>query len=322
MLRSLRKLTDRLGRAGGQARVAPRAGRYAVLSPPFSTRSVFVKIYRHSARLEFDRGQALHEAGRRTGVFGAPRPLELVESQQLIVWEFNAGLVELRQHFSAAVTRGTSPQGRVELFVHIGQALAVVHASLSAMPTRGAYDPIRSVRSPNERLNRHVLDALAAGPAVVPHWDFACGNLFVREATAAPALVVLDPMPNSYIMPEYFSEPEFGSNLTSSPYVDAAQLIFSGSGHPRFAEWFAPEQEACLAAFLRGYREGGGAPLEPSVVWACAGELTARYQDHVDRQGASNGGAAKRDRRFRQRAADELFGLAARELARDEPGGR
>src|SRR5690606_40005205 len=120
---------------------------------------------------------------------------------------------------------------RASLFRSAGRAMAGTHDALGKLPSRGEYRPIRSVRSPSSSVRARVEEALASTPLVMLHWDYACGNLFVRD----DAVWVLDPMPNFYMMPEYFAVEGFTSDLRGSPYVDAAQFVFSFRAHPRFS---------------------------------------------------------------------------------------
>lgn len=308
----------RLRRRKTVTRTTPSPARYAVLLPPESRQRVFAKVYTQNAPLEFARGQALFDAAQRTGHFLAPRPLALVESHQLILWEYQDGLVESRDFLISSV-RGSSSDApaRRTFFSRVGRALAGIHTALGALDSFGPYQPFTTVRSPFPELNRRVAAVLAETPVVAPHWDFACGNLFVHAGGPAESPVwVLDPMPNFYIMPEYFKDPGFGSNRLSSPYVDAAQLIFSLRSHPRFSGWVTKEQDGYVDAFLSGYREAGGAPLDRAVALACAGELTLMYQDLLDRSGRNNSLSSWLDRRFRLWSANQLFRDAAARLTK------
>ena len=304
----------RLRRRKMTARPAPPVTRYAVLMPPGRTR-IFAKVYTQDAENEFERGRVLFEAAQRTNHFFAPRPLTLVRAHQLIVWEYQDDLVESRDYLVASL-RSSMPKGeRLRLFLSAGKALATIHSALGSLPNRGSYYPIRSVRAPSAELNRHVMNTLATTPLVSPHWDFACGNLFLRaHAHNDPSLWVMDPMPNFYMMPEYFGATDFGSNVMSSPYVDAAQLLYSVRAHPRFSGWVADEHDGFLDAFLRGYREAGGLALDDAVVLACAAEITLMYQDLLDRSSSRRALSDRLDRRARLWSAQRLFADATARL--------
>jgi hypothetical protein len=304
----------RLRRRKVAARSSPAATRYAVLLAPGSKERVFAKVYAQDVRNEFDRGQALFEHGPSSGHFQAPRPLTLVQAHQLVLWEYQDGLIESRDFLISSFGSSEPAAARVEFFLSAGRALASVHSALGSLPNRGAYHPLRGDRAPFAELNRHASNALAATTLVAPHWDFACGNLFVNSGGAPGPLWVLDPMPNFYMMPEYFSVPGFGSNLVGSPYVDAAQLIFSVRSHPRFSGWAMTEHSAYLDAFLNGYREAGGASLDPAVVLACAGEVTLMYQDLLDRDSRRRSMTDRLDRRSRLWSAQQLFADAMARL--------
>ncbi len=317
MLNQFGPLIRRVRRRQGQSRTAPSPTRYAVLLPPQGTNRVFVKAYKHNSRLEFERGWALYEAGERSGAFRAPRPLELIEPHHLIVWDFQDGLVESRDFLVSDLLRApTDPSKRIEFFLAVGRALAGVHCALRTLPAPTRYQPMHSIRSPFPALNRHAEQELARSPGTPLHWDFACGNLFVHPGDGRiDSVFVLDPMPNFYIMPEYFGAVGMGSDVHSSPYVDAGQLVFSFRSHPRFAGWVAAEQDAYLEAFLSGYHGTGGDVLDAAAVLACAGEITLMYQDFLDRSLGRWSLTDWLDRRFRLWSAEQLFNDAAARLA-------
>ena len=232
-------------------RQAPRPVRSAVLE---YGRRRFVKSYRAHVALEFARGQAIHRAAEGSGgAFVAPRPLQLLEEHDLVVWECLDGLVELREHLLRdRAARPGERASRAALFARAGRALAAVHASLSGLPAGAEHRPFTAVRTGTDALDAHVAAHLAASPLRPLHWDFVCGNLFV--AGDAPHLVVLDATPNWYLNP-----PADDTRVLSPVYVDGGTLVFSLFCHPRFSPGIADEALGYVAAFADGYAAEGAA---------------------------------------------------------------
>src|SRR5688500_14908213 len=138
----LKSILKRFKRPGHGGRSAPRPFRYAILEHASGART-FVKTYPNHARLEFTRGQALHDAAVRSGSFVAPRPLELVESQHIIIWEHLEGLTELREFLVEDIRRFPDrSQSRARLFFEAGRALAILHQSLLPTASQEEFNPL------------------------------------------------------------------------------------------------------------------------------------------------------------------------------------
>lgn len=310
--RAVRSVLRRWREDGGPEREAPRAVRSAVLD---YGRRTFVKSYRREVALEFRRGQALHEAARATGAFRAPRPIALVEEQDLIVWECLDGLQDLRSFLTSPLRQAPGGQAeRALLFGRIGRALAAVHAALRTVVADAAprYDPFAQSTTGDAVLDRHVAGSLAAAPRGPLHWDFVCGNLFLVDADGkGPELVVIDASPNWYLFPPQ------GLASASPVHVDAATLAFSLTAHPRFSPAVRAEAGPLLEAFRKGYLEGSGVALDRACLLACAAEVTRVYQEFAR---AHDGAAVDgREDRFRSEARRRL--LAEARAALDTHGG-
>lgn len=289
------------------ARKAPRPVRSAVLE---YGRRRFVKSYRAHAAVEFARGEAIHGAAESSGgVFRAPRPLQLLEEHDLVVWECVDALVELREHLLADVAARPRQQApRAALFERAGGALAAMHAGLSALPPGAVHRPFTAVATGDAALDAHVASCLAASPLRPLHWDFVCGNLFV--AGGARELVVLDATPNWYLAP-----PADDTRVLSPVYVDGGALVFSLFGHPRFSPAVAAEAPGYVDAFADGYAAGGGEALDRATLFACGAETARLYQAFADGRPDPPRDAAGA-RRFRLDAAVRMTRAARRAAER------
>ena len=304
----LKRLARRLVSRSNLERSSPQPVRSAVME---YGRKRFVKSYRARVREEFDRGKAMQAAGERSGTFTAPSPLALLEEHDLIVWECLDGMTELREHLMRDVqARPASAAGRAALLGAAGQALAHIHDAFRALGDGSEHWPFREVRTGNGRLDGHVAACLRESPLQPLHWDFVCGNLFVTgHASETKHLAVVDASPNWYLFP-----PE--SLCVAAPaYVDCATLVFSLWCHPRFSPAIRAEASAYVDAFLAGYAEAGGAPLDRATVLACAAEVTRIYQRFVE-TGRPGSRADGPERRYRLQGAQELLDAAARSLPR------
>lgn len=290
-------------------RRAPQPFRYAVIEN-LSGHRIFVKSYPNNTKAEFLRGEALYDAARSTKLFIAPRPLSLIEDQKIILWEYLEGLIEVREYLTGHLRADPADVGNRRLFFNkIGQVLAAVHEGLTGAISCEKWSPIIP-RSGEGVLDRYVEQQLLASPHRPLHWDYACGNLFVKGGGSAGAeIVVLDAMANHYVLQQR------GPGVESPVYVDIGQFIFSIYGHPVFSEAISSEADIYVSAFLEGYRAGSGIELDRAVAFACAGEIARLYQ--VYRRKKSSNLASRSERRdleFRSRAERRLFNVAMENL--------
>jgi len=287
-----------------QVRRAPAPTRYAVLMPPGRQKAVFAKAYARDAAAEFVRGRAIYEGGAGSGLYRAPQPLELIESQSVILWEYISPLVESRDYLLLQLRRSEKTQ-RVSLFRRFGMALAAVHQSLSKLDATSEYRPLSTIRSPYPDLNAFTLANLDRGPLSPLHWDFVLGNIFMHEAGSGDAeIVVVDAMPNFYLLANG------GTNVSCPVQIDLAHMVFSVSCNPRFAGWIRAEETDYWNALISGYREVSSANIDIATTLAAAGEVTLRYQEYRDSTQAHWSAAEWVDRRFRLACATRLFRAA------------
>jgi hypothetical protein len=307
----LRSLIRRLSWTATGVRQAPRPFRYAVLEH-ISGRRTFAKTYPDHTRLEFLRGQAICEAAARTGLFQAPKPLELIESQNIIIWEYLPGLVEARDYILADGRR--TPEGkreRSEFLFTTGRGLAALHEGLMQIPCKGEFSPLPEVKTGNSALDRHVAAELSGCTRRPLHWDYCCGNVFVSKSGngSVPTLVILDAMPNHYVLQKS------GPDVLCPIYVDIAQMIFSICCHPRFSRAIQGESDDYVAQFLAGYSKESGVALDLATAYACTAELTRVFQRFIDRGNTEGFSISSwRDRRFRAAAEQRLQDSAIKAL--------
>lgn len=291
---------------GGPAlpeRTAPAPVRSALIE---YGRRTFVKSYRQEVALEFRRGLAMYEASLRSGCYRAARPLLLIESHDLILWESVDDLEELRTYLARDIQRRPGdPSSRVKLFEQSGRSLAAIHESFRALGSAREYRALSVPETGDVRLDRHVADRLRESVLRPLHWDFVCGNLFVIGGkTAAPTLVILDASPNWYLFP-----PD-GLDVASPIYVDGATLAFSLLCHPRFSAVVKGEADSYLDAFVSGYRQEAGFAFDRPTMSVAAAEVCRIYQDFIEGHEVPSR-TGRREARFRAEARRRLLASAA-----------
>ena len=301
-------LQRRLGRKATSDRKAPARVRYALLGTDNALRT-FAKSYPDHVRVEFSRGTALAEIGTETGLFTAPKPVEVIESRRIILWEYIEGLCELRD-FLVSRANLTKDEFPARLFFNIGKGLAAIHRGLLRLPGRGEFNPLEPVTCGNTSLDRHVASEMSRCPRANLHWDFSCGNIFIRENDDY-RFVVIDPAPNLYIS----QGP--GPNVRCPVYVDIGQFLFSLYCHPLFSRQIASTVNTYADRFMSGYSEFCGAAVDRAVAFASAASIAYRYQQFLDSRGPRVSLADRMDDRFRRRSREVLIAKAIAAL--DQP---
>jgi hypothetical protein len=196
-------------------------------------------------------------------------------------------------------------------FFTSGRVLAALHEGLAKVPTRGEFFPIKQVHTGHEKLDRHVAGVIAACPRRPLHWDYCCGNLFVMVEGDSPTLVVLDAMPNHYVLQEA------GPDVVCPVYVDIAQMIFSIYCHPRFTRSILQSADGFVDRFLEGYAHESKQEVDRATALACAVELTSMCQTHQEKQSGDHA-ANLRDRQFREARTSLLKAAAVKALPEEE----
>ena len=319
MIKSIgfRSIARRIRRTSFGDRKAPRPFRYAVLEYPSGLGGrMFVKTYSQGARIEFLRGQATFDTGKRSGLFLAPTPLELIESRGIIIWEYLEGLTELRQYIINHIREHPrSQEVRRRFFFGIGRVLAALHEGFPQIDSHGEFCPIRQVNTGNEKLDHHVAEELSKCPRRPLHWDFSCGNLFLmtQGGMTPPTLVVLDTVPNHYILPLA------ATDIACPIYIDIAQMIFSLCCHPEFSPYIRREVDLYVDQFLMGYSSQAGFKPDRATAWACAAEVGRIYEDSRVRHDTASSLLGWVDSRFRMASVRQLAATAIRALPDSEP---
>jgi hypothetical protein len=293
-------------RTGSGGRKAPRAFRYAVLEHA-SGRRTFVKTYPKHVKFEFLRGRAIRETAARTKIFRAPQPLELIESENIIIWEHLDSLSELREFLMEHVRRHPGlGMERTRLIFESGRALAALHDGLLEVGTHGESSPIGRVSTGDDELDRHIAGQLASCPRRPLHWDFCCGNLFVtQEKAGTPAeLVILDAMPNHYVLQKD------GPDVLCPIYVDIGQMIFSLYCHPLFSRAISGETDIYANQFLDGYSKQAGIKMDRATAFGCAAEINRLYRTFREKRTGRLSFSERLDRQFWAKSSDRLMELA------------
>lgn len=302
---------DRIRWPQAGVRSSPRAFRYAVLEHA-SKRRTFVKAYPQNAKLEFLRGEAIHRNAESTGLFLAPRPLILVESEEIIIWEHLDGLVELRDYLANQIKHKKHDTNRREkLFQTIGRTLAALHQAFSSLPRTDRFSPIRELSTGDPALDCHVREQLKSCAHRPLHWDFACGNLFVSIQNEEPKIVVLDAMPNHYVLQED------GPLVVCPIYIDVAQMLFSICCHPIFSRAIRKEKDLYVQSFFTGYEAESRSPLDRPTAFSCSVEVTRLYQKLLDSYPDQSWGGSL-DRNFRLARCNEMLSAAKSLFQREQ----
>jgi hypothetical protein len=288
-----------------RSRPQPQPSRYAIIERTLPGR-VFIKAATPNSKSEYVRGQLAYQAGVRTGLFQAPKPLALLEEERLIIWEHLENLAGLRNYLIRHIQR--HPQAkefRFRLMYRIGEVLAALHGAFSQLDATIETRPIAEFHSPSLQFNQRAIGILRQSPLRAPHGDFGCSNLFVLEKPGADVLlVVLDPVPNHYLFPAIPTE------FLCSVYIDAAQWFHSLRFHRTTYSWIKEEAADYLDHFISGYLAAGGARLDQPTLLACTAEVALLYQASSDKARAPFAFGEWCDRRFRLESVPHLFAEA------------
>jgi tRNA A-37 threonylcarbamoyl transferase component Bud32 len=280
-------------------------------------RKFFVKAYSSHVRLGYEKGRAVYEAAQRSDLFRSPRPLELVESCGLIVWEYIESTISFRDYLVRLLTaRADNKLLRLKLMRRVGETIATVHEALATVGSNREFWPIREIQSNTEAVNRYTTEQLHSTALKPVHGDFSAVNLFcIENGDADGTLVVLDFTPNEYLFAKV------SPDVKCSLYIDCAQFYYSLRCNRSFYAFVKDEVDDYLTEILKGYERVSGIPLDRSTVLACSAEIAKRHQFYLDKTKAPwsvavvawiamNMPAVIRyvlDRNFRLRSARKLF---------------
>ncbi len=284
-----------------------REGRhYADLDNGYGMR-VFVKAYPTHVKKEFRRGQDIYETSIQSGAFRAPRPIALVESHNIIIWEYLEDLIPIRKYLVRHLLR--EPNQSTRVLHDCGCLLGLVHRRWA--PTgNGDYSRfLPEIHSPSLALNRHVQSTLQESCCQWVHGDFGCANLFVQEhPEKRPSVTVIDACLNRFVFGD--DRPD----LVAPSYVDVSHFVFSLQNRSGFNNHARKRVPTWIEDFLGGYEETTGQQLDRATVFACAAEMLQGYQECANKNAGRRTFQARMDQRFRLRCLRQLYNTAASHL--------
>lgn len=271
---------------------------------------VFVKAYAAHVKEEYRRGQEIYETSVASGTFRAPRPISLVESHNVIVWEYLDNLTPLREYLVRCLSAGPDGETTCTRMLHeCGSLLAAIHRTWA--PTgKGDYTRFApEIHSPSEPLNRHVQSTLQESCCQWVHGDFGCANVFVQGTPGTPpAITVVDACLNRFAFDG--DRPD----IVAPAYVDVSHFISSLYNRRHFNSRVRKRISLWTEEFLVGYEETSGQRLDRATVFACAAGTLQRYQEYTDRRIERPTRDESGDRRFRLQSSKRIFAAALQYL--------